>query len=37
MTVHQTTGSTSYVVHLTSVKHGVDIPDSTFAPPESAE
>jgi hypothetical protein len=26
MTVHQTAGSTSYVVHLVSVKHGVDIP-----------
>jgi hypothetical protein len=37
MTVHQTAGSTSYVVHLTSVKHGVDIPDSTFAAPESAQ
>ncbi len=36
MTVHQTAGSTSYVVHLTSVKHGVDIPDSTFTAPESA-
>jgi len=37
MTVHQTAGSTSYVVHLTSVKHGVDIPDSTFSAPESAQ
>jgi hypothetical protein len=37
MTVHQTAGSTSYVVHLTSVKHGVDIPDSTFTAPESAQ
>jgi zinc protease len=36
MTVHQTAGSTSYVVHLVSVKHGVDIPDSTFTAPESA-
>ena len=27
MTVHQTAGSTSYVVHLAAVKHGVDIPD----------
>jgi len=37
MTVHQTAGSTSYVVHLITVKHGVDIPDSTFAAPESAQ
>jgi hypothetical protein len=37
MTVHQTAGSTSYVVHLTSVKHGVDVPDSTFTAPESAQ
>src|SRR3984957_12105637 len=37
LTVHQTTGSTSYVVHLTSVKHGMDIPDSTFEAPESAQ
>jgi hypothetical protein len=37
MTVHQTTSSVSYVVHLTSVRHGVDIPDATFAAPESAQ